>query len=116
MEHPAEPRKPEHTPDNDTTELHELLQRLNNTYANGQPVRPVTADTLLPTPGHVNNTTLSENGVALQHDLVLPPPEPQTLLHKDGHDTTPQTTSSDTVVASEPHRARSGSWCSRGQA
>jgi len=103
MEQHSEPRKPEHTPDNDTTELHEMLQRLNNTYANGQPVRPATADTLLPTPGHVNTTTLSEHGVALQHDLVLPPPEPQTLLHKDGHDTTPQTTSSDTVVSSEPH-------------
>ena len=101
MEHPSEPRKPEHTPDNDTTELHEILQRLNNTYANGQPVRPVTADTILSTHEDGNTTTPSKHGVDLQPD-PMPPPETQTLLHRDDHDTTPHTTPSDTIVSPEP--------------
>ena len=101
MEHPSEPRKQEGTTDN--TELHEILQRLNNTYGNGQPVTPLPSQARLSTPDHVNNTTPSENGAPPQPDLVLPPPETQTIPDKDDRDTTPQTTSSDTVVSSEPN-------------
>ncbi len=89
MEHHSEPRKPEHTTDNET--LHEILQRLNNKYANGQSVRPATADTILSTPENGNNTTPSEHGVDPQPEFVLPPPATQTIPDKDGHDTTHHT-------------------------
>jgi len=101
MEHPSEPRKPEHTPDNET--LHELLQRLNNKHGDGSPVTPLPSQALLQTPDHLNNTTLSDGGVSPQPDPMPPPTEIQTILHKDGYDNTPQTTSSDNVVPPQPN-------------
>ena len=106
MEHQSEPRKHERT--TDTTELHEILQRLNNTYGNGQPVTPLPSQARLATPenGHTPHMTSSEHGgVDPQPDRVLPPRETHTVLQREDHTTTPHTTPSETMVSPQPDPA-----------
>ena len=88
----------------DSTELHEMLQRLNNTYANGQPVRPPPSQAMPHTPEDSPpfHTSAGENGGDLQPDPVPPPPETQTSPDRDAHGTIPPTTPSENGVSPKP--------------